>query len=415
MWDLPFVFNIHIVPVQASKGRAATLLTAPIVTGAPWTGATRLGSKANSSGINLSTLSAVLALAACAPLRRRKLGPKLYSAAFRVGPRDMSLRSGSIVQDSAFALRSICGTRTEPYEHSELQTEGTCPSGASVSAVSAAGFKGRASSVNQDCVAVRSHTDGRWVACVLDGHGTEGHLVAARVSTTLPRLIGEALLQSSGDVPAALKAAFAEAERNLEEAAEREGFDVETSGCAAAAVALSPDTGKAYLISCGDCQAAVFDSTPGGAFEVTCPHKAHDPAENQRIRAAGGFIDVRSSVQGLFSRVYPPSRQFGLAMSRSFGDLCVKRHGVLAEPSVVELPLSEDICCVVGSDGLFEFITPAEVVNELRTRWPAHGGTICAEALVSEARERWLREDGRYCDDVTCLLLRVGQGASRAD
>jgi len=136
------------------------------------------------------------------------------------------------------------------------------------------------------------------------------------------------------------------------------------------------------------------------------PHKAHDAAEGQRIRAAGGLIRARAEEDGeVFSRVYPPSGIFGLAMSRSFGDLCVKRHGVIAEPSVLTLPITERSCCVLGSDGLFEFLKPAEVVAMLRQRLPAHGSAVCADALVAEAQRRWQEFEGAYCDDVSCLIL----------
>ena len=54
----------------------------------------------------------------------------------------------------------------------------------------------------------------------------------------------------------------------------------------------------------------------------------------------------------------------GLAMSRSFGDGAAAEVGVIADPEILEMNLTEaDKFIVIASDGVWEFLTNEEVVN----------------------------------------------------
>jgi len=317
----------------------------------------------------------------------------------------MAADGGATGAETVFELQTVCGERTKAYANAKVESRGARPSGATVEALSTTGlkkvFKGR---VNQDCVAVRWDSGGRCVGLVVDGHGENGHECAARICATLPGLVAAAL--DAADVPRALTDAFLAAETDLERHALGEGgFNLARSGGAAAAVALLPDEGVAYLASCGDSQALVVDVV-AGTFTASRQHKPHDTAEQQRIVAAGGSIKIGKPRcrKAVLSRAYGPNG-FGIAMSRSFGDLCMKNLGVIVEPSVVKTPLPQNACAVLGSDGLFEFVSPAEVPS-LLDRSAAQGGAACVEALVNEAHRRWLQEEaGLYCDDISCLLL----------
>ncbi|CAJ1375579.1 unnamed protein product [Effrenium voratum] len=242
---------------------------------------------------------------------------------------------------------------------------------------------------------------GAWIMVVADGHGRYGHLVASEICKVLPNMLVKALDEAQAQQ--AIKKAFSEAEVRLEAAAQDQGFDLSKSGAAVAAALLTPE-GVVHLASCGDAQAVVVDVRTGN-IAASRLHKAHDSREQQRILAAGGSIKVerprcRNTVA---SRVYGRS-PFGLAMSRSFGDLCVKAFGVIAEPSLVTGRVSDEACLILGSDGLFEFLAPVEALTILRRR--ACSSDSLALALVKEAQARWERnEAGLYCDDVSCLLL----------
>ena len=272
---------------------------------------------------------------------------------------------------------------------------GEKPSDVFVQVVSTTGVKQRRGNKNQDCVAARCSA-GRWYLVVADGHGLCGHQVARHLCATLPGLLEEAA--QADNVEESIKQAFAVAEEDLESAAAKQGFDVITSGASVVTASLTEE--GTYLASCGDSQALIVDAV--GSIRGSRIHKAHDTAEQQRIVAAGGSIKVerprcRNTV---LSRVYG-RRRYGLAMSRSFGDLCLKHVGVIAKPSVSLVHHSQAFI-IMGSDGLFEFLAPVEVLALLRSapkeEW--------ASALVQEAQSRWERnEAGLYCDDISCLLV----------
>lgn len=319
------------------------------------------------------------------------------------------IKASQTSSETVFHLRSVGGLTCEPGAIAQIECQGKRPEGASIAAVSAAGLKGRGQSINQDCIATCCDSKGNWLCIVVDGHGEDGHRCAEHLCSSVLTLLAPALERE--DVPAALKSMFLEAQADLERAADSEGgFDIQRSGGAAVVVALVPEKGLAYFASCGDSQAMLIDAATG-RFQASEVHKAHNTKEQQRIVAAGGSIKLGKSYPriGPFSRVYGPRGGFGLAMSRSFGDLCLKNHGVTAEPSVMTLPLPEEACIAVGSDGLFEFMSPTEVAAILHRRLALEGTDACgasAEALVIEARDRWYQQEaGTYCDDVSCLLL----------
>lgn len=57
----------------------------------------------------------------------------------------------------------------------------------------------------------------------------------------------------------------------------------------------------------------------------------------------------------------------GLAISRSFGDKMGQKYGLIYEPEIKELDISKDIKYIVlGSDGLFDQVSPSEMANILQ-------------------------------------------------
>ncbi|CAE7228732.1 unnamed protein product [Symbiodinium sp. CCMP2592] len=297
----------------------------------------------------------------------------------------------------AFQVSTQCGLETNPFQLAKVAVSGEQPANTFVQVASTTGLKRRHGNINQDCVVARCDDRGRWSLVVADGHGKCGHQVAAHLCTVLPDLLEKAI--QSDRVTDSIKKAFAEAEADLEAAATENGFDLITSGASVVTASLTEE--GTYLASCGDSQALIVDAE--GTITTSRQHKAHDTKEQQRIVAAGGSIKVerprcRNTVM---SRVYG-RRSYGLAMSRSFGDLCVKPVGVVAEPSV-SMARHDKALLILGSDGLFEFLAPVEVLATLRS---SRKEAEMASALVQEAQARWERnEAGLYCDDVSCLLV----------
>lgn len=59
---------------------------------------------------------------------------------------------------------------------------------------------------------------------------------------------------------------------------------------------------------------------------------------------------------------------------------------------------------VLGSDGLWEFITNQEVVNIVWPHYELNNAETAADALVKEAHRRWKQEEAGV-DDITCIVI----------
>ncbi|KAG8389303.1 hypothetical protein BUALT_Bualt02G0215400 [Buddleja alternifolia] len=89
--------------------------------------------------------------------------------------------------------------------------------------------------------------------------------------------------------------------------------------------------------------------------ELTRDHHPDREDEKARIEAAGGFV-----------RLWGVPRVNGiLAVSRSIGDVYLKRYGVIAEPEITgwRAFTPENRYMVVASDGIFETLTPQDVCD----------------------------------------------------
>lgn len=93
------------------------------------------------------------------------------------------------------------------------------------------------------------------------------------------------------------------------------------------------------------------------AEELTKDHHPDRDDEKARIEAAGGVVLV----------VGVPRVNGILAVSRSIGDIRLKRYGVIAEPEVTgwRRLSTEDWYVVIGSDGIFERMSPQDVCDNL--------------------------------------------------
>jgi protein phosphatase 1L len=163
------------------------------------------------------------------------------------------------------------------------------------------------------------------------------------------------------------------------------------SGGACATTALVKN-GELYVAHLGDCR-AVLSRDGGAAVALTADHTCAAEGERERIERGGGYVSCSGS--GVW-RV-----QGSLAVSRSFGDVGLKRW-VVAEPAVARVPLSAGCeFLVVASDGLWDKVSNQEavdVVSRSRNAAASSVGRSCSE-LVELARRRGSR------DDVTVMVV----------
>ncbi|CAK7346524.1 unnamed protein product [Dovyalis caffra] len=122
--------------------------------------------------------------------------------------------------------------------------------------------------------------------------------------------------------------------------------------------------GQILVANVGDSKALLMSvkilSASLSTTELTYDHHPDREDETARIKAAGGSVILWGvpRVNGI------------LAMSRSIGDVALKRFGVIAEPEFTgwRVLTANDRYLVVASDGMFESLTPQDVA-ELIFEW----------------------------------------------
>lgn len=144
---------------------------------------------------------------------------------------------------------------------------------------------------------------------------------------------------------------------------------------------------------------------------MSCDQKPDNPEERYRIEQAGGRIAPYTGIDG---NPLGPYRVWlkndslpGLAMSRSIGDLIAGQVGVSHIPEVIVHEFDQsDKFIVIGSDGLWEFITSEECVQMVSSGFLSGKLQNCLEGLIETAIFRWKKQDANV-DDITAIVVSL--------
>lgn len=145
------------------------------------------------------------------------------------------------------------------------------------------------------------------------------------------------------------------------------------------------------------------------ANSLSIDHKPDRKDEKIRVKKSGGRVDPfreqNGSPLGPYRVWLRTENVPGLAMSRSIGDMVAQSVGVIPEPEFFELTLDyTDKFIIMGSDGVWEFISNDEAVRMVAPFWGDDDSDGACAALVAKAVENWKRED-EVIDDITCLVI----------
>jgi len=268
------------------------------------------------------------------------------------------------------------------------------------------GLKGDGSP-NQDNFSYMRLEDGYSVGCCFDGHGPDGHRVAARTVKTLPHYF----INSSrypNDIKGALLEAYASTQSDLNNFAHAEGVNVQASGSTAVTVVWKGDT--VWAANVGDSKCVIGYEGSKSVHYQTKDHAPNDKIEEARITACGGEVRSRTYPDGLrVSRIFLKGMDLpGLAMSRTLGDECVKSKGVIAEPDIdeIKVDLNEKPFMLLASDGVWQFMATDFVVKAVSTKLRLDGGLGTMKKVTKEAQKRWRKNEGNYCDDITSMFIQ---------
>lgn len=252
---------------------------------------------------------------------------------------------------------------------------------------------------------------------VMDGHGIYGHEASKYVRQHLPGRLLDAFpafakpadewtfdINRFSELESAFRTAYVAVNSQL-----RKDIDAVFSGTTAV-TCLVRDS-DVFCANVGDSR-AIIGRKAGDYWEaiaLSVDHKLDDPLEKARILKHGGRVEPIMNEDRNFvgpARVWLRTENVpGLAMSRSMGDVVAARVGVTATPDLkVHRLTPNDKFLLLGSDGLFEFLSNQAIVELVSNYFAAKDAEGACERLVKEACKKWL-DQGPICDDITVVLL----------
>ena len=245
---------------------------------------------------------------------------------------------------------------------------------------------------------------------VCDGHGCYGHDVSGFLRVQLPITL-ERELRSTKDTSTALMSTVLKCDNGLSEGT----VDIRFSGSTLNMILLQ---GTSLICgNVGDSRALLARELRPGHWmcvALSRDHKPDSPDEYDRILSNGGRVMAYQDDQG---RPAGPARVWlrdqltpGLAMSRSMGDAVARSVGVACTPELFEFSLqAEDKFLVLGSDGVFEFLSNEDVVKIVVPYWKTGDVQGACNALYEAAHTRWTQvisiQEEDVVDDITCVIV----------
>ena len=250
---------------------------------------------------------------------------------------------------------------------------------------------------------------------VCDGHGIYGQDISTYLVNNLPinlntDLLNQNIISISSEkihnISKYINSSFIQTNINLNT---DERIDSTYSGSTCSSLILTPK--KLISINVGDsrCILGKYNNKKWFSKILTRDHKPSDSDEKERIILAGGRV---APFRDQFGNLVGPKRVWkkgdnvpGLAMTRSFGDEVGHEVGVIVDPEIYEYEfVKEDKFIVVGSDGLWEFISNEEVVNIVKKFYEDNDIKGALDYLYKEASKRWIIEE-EIIDDITIILV----------
>nr|DAD33225.1 TPA_asm: hypothetical protein HUJ06_012076 [Nelumbo nucifera] len=239
-----------------------------------------------------------------------------------------------------------------------------------VSIFSKRGQKG----VNQDCFIVWEEFGCQpdMIFCgIFDGHGPWGHFVAKRVRESMPPSLlcnwQETLALTSLDPEFDLgsdkklhrfdvwKQSYLKTCAAIDQELEHHPrIDSFYSGTTALSIVRQGEL--VVIANVGDSRAVLATTSDDGSLvpvQLTIDFKPNLPQEAERITQCKGRVFCLHDEPGVHRVWLPNGETPGLAMSRAFGDYCVKDYGLISVPEVTQRNLSNrDQFIVLATDGV---------------------------------------------------------------
>ncbi|KAK6119059.1 hypothetical protein DH2020_047196 [Rehmannia glutinosa] len=288
--------------------------------------------------------------------------------------------------------------------------------------------------VNQDCFIVWEEfgcQEDMMFCGIFDGHGPWGHFVAKRVRESMPSSLlcnwQETLAEASLDPDIDMETDNKKLHRfNIwkhsylktcaavdQELEQHRGIEAFHSGTTALTIVRQGEL--IFIANVGDSRAVLATSSDNGnldAVQLTVDFKPNLPhfvdkmctEEAERIIQCNGRVYSLHDEPGIHRVWLPNEESPGLAMSRAFGDYCVKDFGLISVPEVTHRHItSQDQFVVLATDGVWDVISNQEAVRIVSST-PDRAKS--AKRLVECAARAWKRKrKGIAMDDISAIVL----------
>ena len=215
-------------------------------------------------------------------------------------------------------------------------------------------------------------------------------------------------------------------------------MDSDASGTTAVSLCISSDS-QLHVAHVGDSRCILISSSndtrthQGGTScrhdikVLTKDHSPHREDEKARIKACGGIVMTSDqydhdhaksrmttntpSSSNEPKRVWSKEGKWpGASFTRSIGDHNAKELGIIADPEFETMCLpSDETLFVVGSDGVFDFLTNDDVAEITQSN--ADPADAC-RAIVGMSYHRWSVNEERT-DDITVIVGKISKKKKR--
>ncbi|KAL9227746.1 hypothetical protein vseg_003397 [Gypsophila vaccaria] len=300
-----------------------------------------------------------------------------------------------------------------------------------VSMASLQGKKG----TNQDSMTVWEDFTGEkgvYFCGVFDGHGPSGHNVAQTIRDQLPAKLSSAqnhaktkgLNKSNADeedddeslngeddpeensVFQTWKSCLLRAFREVDEELSL-NTSIETYCSGTTSVSVIKQDDHLIISNLGDSRAVMCSRGERDQVipvQLTVDLKPNLPREAERVRRCKGRVFALEQEPHVLRLWLPDEDSPGLAMTRAFGDFCLKDHGLISVPQVFFRRLTEqDEFVVLATDGIWDVLTNFEVVKIVLS---ARKRSLAAKFLAVHAIRAWKsRFPSSRTDDIAVVIL----------
>lgn len=277
--------------------------------------------------------------------------------------------------------------------------------------------------INQDAMTVWENFGGEedTIFCgVFDGHGPMGHKISRHVCENLPSRVHSKIRssKSAGDENIENNSSQSQEElfREFEdilvtffkqidsELGLDSPYDSFCSGTTAVTVFKQADC--LVIANLGDSRAVLGTRSKNSfkAVQLTVDLKPCVQREAERIVSCKGRVFAMEEEPDVYRVWMPDDDCPGLAMSRAFGDFCLKDYGLVCIPDVFCRKVSrEDEFVVLATDGIWDVLSNEEVVKVVGS---CKDRSVAAEMLVQRAARTWRTKfPASKADDCAVVVL----------